>query len=75
MRWCYRVRTREEERNKNKEKGIEKEELNFLVQPRQDKGEILWGTCLTKERKDYDPPFQLLSFILFTPPPLNNSIF
>ena len=68
MRGCCRVRANEEERNKNKEKGIEKEELNFLVQPRQDKGEILWGTCLTKERKDHDPPFQFLAFILFTLP-------
>ena len=68
MRGCYRVRAKKEERNKNKEKGIEKEELNFLVQLREDKGEILWVTCLTKERKDYDPPFQLSAFILFTLP-------
>ena len=45
MRRCCRVRTREEERNKKKEKGIEKEEyeVNFLVQPREDKGEDFVG--------------------------------
>ena len=70
VRWCCCVRIREEERNKNKEQGIEKEEkeMNFLVQPREYKGEILWGTCLTKERKCYDPPFQLSAFITFHPP-------
>ena len=52
MRGCCRVRANEEERNKNKEKGIEKEELNFLVQPREDKGNGLWGGACVMLRKE-----------------------
>ena len=42
----------EEERSKNKEKGIEKEEkvMNFLMQQKKDKenGLLGWGTCKAK---------------------------
>ena len=67
-------KSKERRKKQEQEKGVEKEELNFLVQPREDKEEILWGTCLTRERKDCFSPFQLLAFILFTPHP-HNSIF
>ena len=52
MRWCCHVR-REEERNKNKEKGVEKEELNFLVQPREDKGGRLCGAHVMLREKGW----------------------
>ena len=44
---CCRVRAKRVERNKNNKKGIGKEGLNLLEQPRKDKGNGLWGGVLS----------------------------
>ena len=57
------IRTKKEVKEEVKE-GPRK----FLVQPRS-QAKISWvRTCIAKERKGRDSPFQLLVFILFTLP-------
>ena len=58
------IRTKKEENKEAKKERPRK----FLVQPRSQGKWLRWGTCNTKERKDHDPPLQLLAFILFTLP-------
>ena len=58
------IRTKKEVKEEVKEEGPRK----FLVQPRS-QAKISWvRTCIAKERKGCDSPFQLLVFILFTLP-------
>ena len=62
-------RKKQEQRKRNRER---RAELSGAAKEDKGNGFLGWGTCDAKERKDHDPPFQLLAFILFTP---HNSIF
>ena len=54
-----------EQRKRNREKIAE---LSNAAKEDKGNGLLGWGTCDAKERKDHDSSFQLLAFILFTPP-------
>ena len=58
-------RKKQEQRKRNREKIAE---LSNAAKEDKGNGLLGWGTCDAKERRDHDSSFQLLAFILFTPP-------